>query len=172
MFRIEDNFYSPQVFDRILELAKTKPDNELPPDYTGKRSEFKNRTFLTQPDELSDLVLSKFPFKSNYRRRIEVANDVNGFFLKPHSDHPAKTDVTVIYLEGRITSGTTFDGPIFEETVDFYPNRAVHFLPDKKLTFDPSSRKHSVKLQELRSRRTIVVSYVDGTWRDTHECYD
>ena len=37
MFRIEDNFYSPQVFDRILALAKTKPDNKLPPDYTGKK---------------------------------------------------------------------------------------------------------------------------------------
>lgn len=172
MYRIEDNFYPQETFDRILELVKTKPDNVLPENYNGKRSEFKNRTFLTEPEELSDLILSKFPFKENFRRRIEVANDVHGFFLHPHSDHPAKKDVTVLYIEGRINSGTTFDGPIWEETVDFFPNRAVHFMPDEKQTFDPSSRKHSVKLQELRHRRTVVVSYVDSEWRDTHECYD
>ena len=99
MYRIEDNFYDTATFNRILELVRERPINQVPENYDGKRRSYgEARQYLTEDSELGDLILSKFPYKKDYRRKIEIGNDVNGFWLKPHSDHSAKKDVTVCLL--------------------------------------------------------------------------
>ena len=173
MYRIEDNFYDTATFNRILELVRERPINQVPEKYDGKRCSYgETRQYLTEDSILADLILSKFPYKKDYRRKIEIGNDVNGFWLKPHSDHSAKKDVTVIYFEGQQNNGTTFHYEDHNETTEFIPNRAVHFYPDLKDTYDTESWKHSVKRIKMAVRRTVVVNYVDNTWRDIKDCYD
>ena len=173
MYRIEDNFYDTTIFNRILELVRERPINQIPEKYDGKRCSYgETRQYLTEDSILADLILSKFPYKKDYRRKIEIGNDVNGFWLKPHSDHSAKKDVTVIYFEGQQNNGTTFHYEDHNETTEFIPNRAVHFYPDLKDTYDTESWKHSVKRIKMAVRRTVVVNYVDNTWRDIKDCYD
>ena len=174
MYKIEDSYYPKEIFNNILKKVKQYPLNLVPEFYNGKRVAYgKARQYLTERSDLSDLVLTNLPFKKSLKRIIEVANDVNGFWLSSHSDHPAKREVTVIYLEGDKNNGTTFHFEDYEETVDFIPNRAVHFTPDKNETFDPMSKKHSVKPFEISDvRRTIIVNYVDSTWNNLEVCYD
>ena len=173
MYTVEDNFYDFPIFLGILDLIKDKPFNQVPKKYDGKRCSYgETRQYLTEDSVLADLILSKFPYKNDYRRKIEIGNDVNGFWLKPHSDHSAKKDVTVIYFEGQENNGTTFHYENNDETIKFIPNRAVHFYPDLKDTYDSNSWKHSVKKINMDIRRTIVVNYVDNTWRDIKNCYD
>ena len=173
MYRIEDNFYDTATFNRILELVRERPINQVPENYDGKRCSYgETRQYLTEDSILADLILSKFPYKKDYRRKIEIGNDVNGFWLKPHSDHSAKKDVTVIYFEGQQNNGTTFHYEDHNETTEFIPNRAVHFYPDLKDTYDTESWKHSVKKIDMNIRRTVIVNYVDNTWRDIEDCYD
>lgn len=171
--KVIDNFFEVNQFDRLKQLVKQYPTNKVPKDYNGKRSMYKDRNYIVSDNELTNILLEKFPYREGLKRSIEVANDVDGFWLSPHSDHPAKKDVTVIYIEGHIENGTTFDGPIWEETIDFIPNRAINFNPDEKDTWDMSSHKHSVKLKPILGiRRTIVVMYVDETWNSVENCYD
>ena len=165
--------YDTATFNRILELVRERPINQVPENYDGKRRSYgEARQYLTEDSELGDLILSKFPYKNDYRRKIEIGNDVNGFWLKPHSDHSAKKDVTVIYFEGQENNGTTFHYENNDETIKFIPNRAVHFYPDLKDTYDSESWKHSVKKIDMNVRRTVIVNYVDNTWRDIDICYD
>ena len=173
MYKIEDNFYDTLTFNRILELVRERPLNQVPENYDGKRCSYgEARQYLTQESELTDLILSKFPYKNDYRRKIEIGNDVNGFWLKPHSDHSAKREVTVIYLEGHENNGTTFHYPHELKSVRFIPNRAVYFEPDLNDTYDTKSWQHSVKKIDMDVRRTVVVNYVDNTWSDIKDCYD
>lgn len=174
MYRIVDEFYSSKIFNKILEAVKQLPLNRVPDNYDGKRCSYgETRQYLTEDSDLGELILSRFPYKKDYRRKIEIGNDVNGFWLKSHSDHPAKRKVTVIYLEGQENNGTTFHYKDHDETIKFIPNRAVYFEPDIKDTFDPSSWQHSVKQVKISGiRRTIVVNYVDKSWRDIKKCYD
>jgi hypothetical protein len=173
MYKVTDDFYTLAVFNRILELVRECPINQVPENYDGKRCSYgKVRQYLTEDSELVDLILSKFPYKNDYRRKIEIGNDVNGFWLKPHSDHSAKREVTVIYFEGQENNGTIFHYPHELKRVRFIPNRAVHFYPDLKDTYDTESWKHSVKKINMNIRRTVVVNYVDNTWRNIEDCYD
>ena len=174
MYKIIDNFYPIQIFNKILDEVKQMPLNIVPEGYDGKRCSYgSQRKYLTSKSELSKLILSNFKYEQNLKRRIEIANDVNGFWLKPHSDHSAKRKVTVIYLEGQKNNGTTFHYKDKDETVEFLSNRAVFFEPDEKETFDDKSWKHSVKEIEIpETRRTIVVTYVDDSWNDIKTCYD
>ena len=120
MYRVEDNFYDFPIFLEILNLIKDRPLNQIPEKYDGKRCSYgETRQYLTEDSVLADLILSKFPYKKDYRRKIEIGNDVNGFWLKPHSDHSAKKDVTVIYFEGQQNNGTTFHYEDHNETTEF-----------------------------------------------------
>ena len=173
MYNIIDDFYTLVVFNRILDLDREFPINQVPENYDGKRCSYgKARQYLTQESELANLILSKFPYKNDYRRKIEIGNDVNGFWLKPHSDHSAKREVTVVYLEGQVNNGTTFHYPHELKRVRFNPNRALNFEPDLKETYDKTSWKHSVKKINMNVRRTVIVNYVDNTWKDIEDCYD
>ena len=174
MYHIEDNFYPFEIFNNILHIVKQYPINHVPEKYDGKRCSYGvARQNLTSESTLSSLILSNFPHIPQYKRKIEIANDVNGFWLKPHSDHSAKRKVTVIYLEGQKENGTTFHLPERNEKIYFVPNRAVMFKPDSKDTYDETSLKHSVeKIEITEVRRTIVVTYVDNSWNDIETCYD
>tara|TARA_B100000809_G_C15138818_1_gene531953 strand:- start:246 stop:845 length:600 start_codon:yes stop_codon:yes gene_type:complete len=198
MYKIEDNFYPYHTFQLILNLIRERPDNQVPENYDGKRISYgEARQYLTEDSELLDLILSKFPYKKDYRRKIEICNDVDGFWLKPHSDHPAKREVTVIYFEGLENNGITFFSASsctqwenlkqkvnmktennvikknYKEDVDLIPNRAVHFYPNSLDTYDDEwEGRHSVKKIEITVRRTVVVNYVDNTWTDIKVCYD
>ena len=109
MYHIEDNFYPFDIFNKILHIVKQYPINHVPEKYDGKRCSYGvARQYLTSESTLSSLILSNFPHIPQYKRKIEIANDVNGFWLKPHSGHPAKRKVTVIYHEGQKENGTTF----------------------------------------------------------------
>jgi len=174
MYKVTDDFYTLAVFNRILELVRECPINQVPENYDGKRCSYgEARQYLTQESELTNLILSKFPYKNDYRRKIEIGNDVNGFWLKPHSDHSAKRKVTVIYLEGQKNNGTTFHYKHELKRVRFVPNRAVFFEPDLRETYDKNSWQHSVeKINILHFRRTLAINYVDTTWKDIEDCYD
>ena len=73
MYRIEENFYELATFNRILELVRERPINQVPENYDGKRCSYgEARQYLTQESELTNLILSKFPYKNNYRRKVSI----------------------------------------------------------------------------------------------------
>ena len=63
MYKIIDDFYTLVVFNRILDLVREFPINQVPENYDGKRCSYgKARHYLTQESELANHILSKFPY--------------------------------------------------------------------------------------------------------------
>ena len=91
MYRIEDNFFSQKVFNRVLKICSQYPISEVPKNYNGKRKSYVNRNYLTKKSLTEHHFIASLFDKpqKNQLLKIEIANDVNGFWLSPHSDHPA-----------------------------------------------------------------------------------
>jgi len=175
MYRVEDNFFHDQVFQNVLRSCSTYPINVVPDNYDGCRRLYSNRNYLTKKSVPYDhFIVSLFHKPKDHQvLKIEFANDVDGFWLKPHSDHPAKEEVIVIYLEGQENNGTTFHKKTGDETVKFVPNRAIHFNPDSLDTWDEKSCKHSVQKVKIENvRRTLIVNYVNKEkWNELDNCW-
>ena len=48
MYRVEDNFFHPQIFRNVLESCNQYPISEVPENYDGCRRLYLNRNYLTK----------------------------------------------------------------------------------------------------------------------------
>jgi hypothetical protein len=96
--------------------------------------------------------------------RIEYAQDIDGFWLKPHTDIGVKMFTMLIYMSDdprHATLGTDIyadeDTPVGRSP--FEPNSAMIFVPSKNTWHGFEKRPiHGV-------RRSIIVNYVTNEWR-------
>ncbi|GJM02379.1 MAG: hypothetical protein DHS20C08_08800 [Rhodomicrobium sp.] len=100
--------------------------------------------------------------------RIEFAQDMDGFWLEPHTDVGAKLFTMLLYLsdeEGHETLGT-----------DIYASKDEHvgrspFAPNHALIFIPSDKTyHGFEKRPIKGiRKSIIVNYVKPEWRSREE---
>ena len=118
-----------------------------------------------QDNELATTIQSFFgaPIAGCYLR-IEHAQDVDGFWLEPHTDLGVKKFTMVMYLSK--------DPAHAELGTDIYdtekkPVGRALFLPNSALVFVPSTNTyHGFKKRPIAGVRTsLIVNYVTNEWR-------
>jgi hypothetical protein len=101
--------------------------------------------------------------------RIELCMDGPGFYLDRHIDIPEKLITLQVYLgEGNDTWGTS----IYDAQHKlFYTNEFRHNTG--WMSFGGSPLIHGVEknAQVDGARRSIIINYVVGDWKDTHQLY-
>lgn len=96
--------------------------------------------------------------------RIEYAQDVDGFWLKPHTDIGVKMFTMLIYMS---------DDPRHSDLgTDIYADEATHvgrspFEPNGAMIFVPATNTwHGFEKRPIPGvRRSIIVNYVTNDWR-------
>jgi hypothetical protein len=96
--------------------------------------------------------------------RIEYAQDVDGFWLKPHTDIGVKMFTMLIYMS---------DDPRHADLgTDIYADENTHvgrspFEPNSAMIFVPSAKTwHGFERRPIHGvRRSIIVNYVTQEWR-------
>jgi hypothetical protein len=96
--------------------------------------------------------------------RIEYAQDVDGFWLKPHTDIGVKMFTMLIYMS---------DDPRHADLgTDIYADENTHvgrspFEPNSAMIFVPSSGTwHGFERRPIHGvRRSLIVNYVTDAWR-------
>ena len=107
---------------------------------------------------------------SDGRLRIEYCQDVEGFWLEPHTDIAVKRFTMLIYLSdepGLEKAGTD----LHEGPPDFTYVGSAPYGRSKGLIFVPGeSTWHAVGHNPIQGiRKSIIVNYVTPDWRDTWE---
>ena len=96
--------------------------------------------------------------------RLEYAQDVNGFWLEPHTDLGVKTFTMLIYLrpgEGQESLGTDlYRGPgAWAKRIPFEANTAVVFVP-------AGDTWHGMERRAIAGvRKSVIMNYVTDDWR-------
>lgn len=172
---IIDNFLSDDEFKFAQNVfSKITLENDYS-NFDGKRSSLKNRYFVTKksPNSHKSLVnniLKKFNTK--YRVRVEFCKDANGYWLKPHNDHPERKHTLLIYIDGN-GPGTTFYNKNDKKTIEFKKNRALFFSTIGLNTYDISQISHGVEKQVIDTyRSTIILTFVNDNFKNIGTCYD
>ena len=96
--------------------------------------------------------------------RVEYAQDVDGFWLKPHTDIGVKMFTMLIYMS---------DDPRHSDLgTDIYADENTHvgrspFEPNSAMIFVPSKNTwHGFEKRAIHGvRRSIIVNYVTNDWR-------
>jgi hypothetical protein len=96
--------------------------------------------------------------------RIEYAQDIDGFWLKPHTDIGVKMFTMLIYMS---------DDPRHSDLgTDIYADENTHvgrspFEPNSAMIFVPSKNTwHGFEKRPIQGvRRSIIVNYVTNEWR-------
>ena len=96
--------------------------------------------------------------------RLEYAQDVDGFWLEPHTDLGVKKFTCLIYLS---------DGPGHEALgTDIYASKTEHvgappFTPNSAMIFVPGSDTwHGFEKRPIAGvRRSVILNYVSDEWR-------
>ena len=98
--------------------------------------------------------------------RIELCQDAPGFWLEKHIDIPEKLITLQIYLgRGKQEWGTTIYDHKDTITVPFIHNSGW-------MTYADSKCIHGVEPGAVDGvRRSIIINYVVGDWRDTDQLY-
>ena len=94
--------------------------------------------------------------------RLEYAQDIDGFWLEPHTDLGVKKFTCLIYLtEGHEDLGT-----------DIYRSKEEHFgrspfLPNTAMIFVPSDKTwHGFEPRPIKGvRKSVILNYVTHDWR-------
>lgn len=118
-----------------------------------------------QDEETVELFSETFggPLDDTYVR-IEYAQDIDGFWLKPHTDIGVKMFTMLIYMsDDPRHAGLGTDIYADENThvgrSPFEPNSAMIFVPSK-------STWHGFERRPIEGvRRSIIVNYVTNEWR-------
>lgn len=171
---IYDDFFDNETLQQAQQIAKDVGVNNSYEMFTGKRCDLSQRYFITKNSKFShrqfaDKLLSKFT--KNKMVRIEVCNDIEGFWLKPHNDHPERKFSMVIYVNGNGPGTTFYDKEPY--TVEWKINRSIIFNTLGLNTYDLSEVPHGVDKQPFDGiRSTIIVSFIDETWKALDTCYD
>jgi len=96
--------------------------------------------------------------------RIEYAQDVDGFWLKPHTDLGVKKLTLLYYLadgEGQDDLGTDIYGPdrSWAKRYVFAPNTALVFVPS-------NDTWHGFEPRPIPGvRKSVIINYVTHDWR-------
>ena len=96
--------------------------------------------------------------------RLEYAQDIDGFWLEPHTDLGVKKFTCLIYLS---------DGPGHEKLgTDIYASKEEHFgappfTPNSALIFVPGTDTwHGFEKRPIEGvRRSVILNYVSQDWR-------
>ena len=96
--------------------------------------------------------------------RIEYAQDIDGFWLKPHTDLGVKMFTMLIYMS---------DDPAHADLgTDIYADPDTHvgrspFRPNSAMIFIPSDNTwHGFEKRPIQGvRRSIILNYVSNEWR-------
>ena len=96
--------------------------------------------------------------------RVEYAQDIDGFWLKPHTDIGVKMFTMLIYMS---------DDPRHADLgTDIYADENTHvgrspFEPNSAMIFVPSKNTwHGFEKRPIEGvRRSIIVNYVTNDWR-------
>lgn len=100
--------------------------------------------------------------------RIEYCQDIDGFWLEPHTDIGAKLFTMLIYLSTERAAaawGTDLMTPSGEviRSVPYRANHGLIFLPGKDTW-------HGFRKRPIDGvRRSLIVNYVKDEWRARHE---
>lgn len=119
-----------------------------------------------QTTELARLIETRFATNlTGTYLRIEYAQDVDGFWLEPHSDLGVKVFTLLIYLSddpAHAGLGTDIYTPEKEHfgTSPFEPNSALVFVPSD-VTFHGFERRPISGV-----RKSLIINYVTNEWRD------
>lgn len=96
--------------------------------------------------------------------RVEAAQDIDGFWLEPHSDLGVKTFTLLLYLS-KDPQHATLGTDIYDRSkkyvgsAPFVPNAAMAFVPSD-ITF------HGFEPRRIEGvRKSVIVNYVTGEWR-------
>ena len=118
-----------------------------------------------QDDETVALFGEAFggPLQNTYVR-VEYAQDVDGFWLKPHTDIGVKMFTMLIYMS---------DDPRHSDLgTDIYADERTHigrspFVPNSAMIFVPSNRTwHGFEKRPIAGvRRSLILNYVTDEWR-------
>jgi hypothetical protein len=156
-------------------------------EYTGTREVTnKFRKFITRKDtpELAevfahwDTTESRDYFTEISRRdcsdgklRVELCQDNAGFYLDKHIDINEKLITLQVYLgDGHPSWGTTIYNA---DHSHYYTNEFRHNTG--WMSFKDSPLWHGVEKSAAVAssglRRSIIINYVHGDWRDTHQLY-
>jgi len=96
--------------------------------------------------------------------RIEYAQDIDGFWLKPHTDIGVKLFTMLIYLSDEPSHADL--GTDIYAGVNRHVGRSP-FEPNSAMIFVPSDRTwHGFEKRPIKGvRRSIIVNYVTNEWR-------
>ena len=100
--------------------------------------------------------------------RLEYAQDINGFWLQPHTDLGVKKFTMLIYLsdgDGHDMLGTDIykDQETWSKRTPFAPNIALSFKP-------ADATWHGFEQREVKGvRKTLIFNYVTTDWRDREQ---
>lgn len=173
--------FTPSIADKLLTFF---PDHEEKP-ITGKRegaNKFRQFVSKQRTPELAKIFAD---FETQALRhhfsditgvdctqghlRIELCQDGPGFYLDTHVDIPEKLITLQIYLgTGKEDWGTTL----------YYPQGAVHrtvpFLHNSGwMGHKDAPLLHGVIKEKVDGlRKSVIINYVVGNWRDTEQLYD
>lgn len=172
----------PDEFARTL--LKLYPEPKSLDSYSGKRdgaNEF--RTFVTEKTPVAHKIFA--PWNTEYAKqmfteisgvdcsrghlRIELCQDVDGFWLERHIDIPEKLITLQIYLgDGDINWGTSI---YFPRKGNIY--RTVPFRHNEGwMTIAGSPLVHGVEQNMVDGlRKSVIINYVVGDWKDTDQLY-
>ena len=119
---------------------------------------------LQSPDLVSEIAAAfEAPIDDTFLR-LEYAQDVDGFWLEPHTDLGVKKFTCLIYLS---------DGPGHEALgTDIYGADKAHvgappFVPNSAMIFVPGSDTwHGFEKRPIEGvRRSVILNYVTHDWR-------
>ena len=96
--------------------------------------------------------------------RIEYAQDIEGFWLKPHTDIGVKRFTLLIYLSDE--PGQDVLGTDIYADADTWVGRSP-FAPNKAMIFVPSDRSwHGFEPRPIPGvRKSLIINYVTNDWR-------
>jgi len=168
-----NNFFNHDTFQLAKEICDDVGVLNSYEIFSGKRCDLKNRYFITKKSpphyrELANYVLDEYHYDGILR--MEVANDTDGFWLKPHNDHPERIQSIVVYVNG-YGPGTTFYFKEEKLTIPWENNKAIQFKTNGLKTYDLSQISHGVEREKIVDiRSSIIISFVKN-WNNLETCY-
>ncbi len=175
-----DRFFPKVVADELADLPFKAPSldgvsgkRELHNDTRSYFDEANMRRFpvmaqvaeaLQTPEVIAHIAKSFNAPLDNTYLRLEYAQDIDGFWLEPHTDLGVKKFTCLIYLSqgpGHDTLGT-----------DIYASKTEHvgaspFIRNSAMIFVPSSDTwHGFEKRKIEGvRKSVILNYVTPEWR-------
>jgi hypothetical protein len=118
-----------------------------------------------QNRQLTDRIASRFGARlSGSYLRVEYAQDIDGFWLEPHTDLGVKTFTMLLYLSTEPQHGG-LGTDIYDATKS--PVGRSPFASNSAFVFVPSSiTYHGFERRPIEGvRKSIIINYVTNEWR-------